>query len=102
MVGLNGKEVMLVGFDIHMFVKSICDKFIDGSPDMTEDEKKAFRLGINNVLGILDQTLNEWINDGSEGFHNIAVNVPGLNLMTEYTTIREIIKDMEKAKKRRN
>ena len=88
------KETMLVGFDIHKFVKGICNQFIDGSPDMEEPEKKAYRLGVEAVLSLLDQTLNEFINEGGEDYNNIAVHIPGLDTMTEFYTIEEIEKEM--------
>jgi hypothetical protein len=88
---MEDKEVMLVGFDIHKFVKGLCDQFLGDSPDMTEGEKKAHRLGINNVLSLLDQTLNEMIVDEEECYNNIAVHVPGLNVMTEFSAIEEIL-----------
>lgn len=88
---MEDKEVMLVGFDIHKFVKGLCDQFLGDSPDMTECEKKAHRLGINNVLSLLDQTLNEMIVDEEECYNNIAVHVPGLNVMTEFSSIEEIL-----------
>lgn len=88
---MEDKEVMLVGFDIHKFVKGLCDQFLGDSPDMTEGEKKAHRLGINNVLSLLDQTLNEMIVDEEECYNNIAVHVPGLNVMTEFSSIEEIL-----------
>lgn len=46
-------------------------------------EKKAYNLGISNTLSILDQTLNEMIEDENCSFNNIAVHVPGLEVMTE-------------------
>lgn len=88
---MEDKEVMLVGFDIHKFVKGLCDQFLGDSPDMTEGEKKAHRLGINNVLSLLDQTLNEMIVDEEECYNNIVVHVPGLNVMTEFSSIEEIL-----------
>ena len=68
------KEVMLVGLDIYEFVKNLCNQFLGDSPDMTDGEKKAYRLGIDNVLGLLDQTLNECIKDEGECYNNIAVH----------------------------
>lgn len=33
---MEDKEVMLVGFDIHKYVKGLCDQFLSVSPDMTD------------------------------------------------------------------
>lgn len=89
------KEIMLVGFDISIFVKGLCNQLLGESPDMTEGEKKAYKLGINNVLSLLDQTLNDMIVDDAEFYHNIAIHVPGLDVMTEYDTLGELISDMK-------
>lgn len=89
---MEEKETMLVGFDIYKFVKGMCNQFLGDNPDMTEGEKKAYRLGIDNVLGLLEQTLNDMIIDENENFNNIAVHVPGLEIMTEFLTVDEILK----------
>lgn len=88
---MDEREVMLVGFDIHKFVKKACEQFLSDSPDMTEGEKKAYRLGIDNTLSLLEQTLNEMIEDENAAFNNIAVHVPDLEVMTEFATIEEIL-----------
>ena len=90
---MENKDVMFVGFDIYNFVKNLCDQFLGDSPYMTDGEKKAYRLGINNALGLLEQTLSEMIvDDESENcdYQNIAIHVPNLNIMTELT-IEEIV-----------
>lgn len=96
------KEIMLVGLDIYEFVKGLCDQFLGDSPDMTDGEKKAYRLGINNVLGLLDQTLNEAINEEGECYHNIAVHISGLdsNMMTEIADMEELEKELIKIKEK--
>ena len=65
------KQVMLVGFDIHNFLKNICDNFLTAgtNPDMTEGEMKAYKLAVANVLSLLDQTLNEMIHAGCEEYY---------------------------------
>lgn len=89
---MDDKEVMLVGFDIYQFVKTICEKTCDKlSEDMTENEKKAYKLGNENALRILEAALSDGINAGSECYHNIAVHVPDLKIMTEFATIDEIL-----------
>lgn len=84
-------EVMLIGFDIHKFVKKICDQFLSDSPDMAEGEKRAYKLGIDNTLSLLEQTLNEMIEDENASFNNIVVHVPDLEVMTEFATIEEVL-----------
>ena len=86
---MENKEIMFVGFDIHNFVKGLCNQFLGDHPDMTDGEKKAYRLGINNTLGLLNQTLNEMIIDDN-GYQNLPIHVPNLNTMTEFLTIEEI------------
>lgn len=92
---MNNKNYILVGFDIHEFVKEICNHFLGDDPDMTDGEKKAYRLGINNTLTLLDQTVNEAIYDETDATY-IAVHVLGLELMTEFSSIDEILDEMEK------
>lgn len=94
------KEIMLVGLDIYEFVKNLCDQFLGDSPDMTDGEKKAYRLGIDSVLGLLDQTLNEAVNDEEECYTNIAVHICGLekNMMTEIADMEELEKELIKLK----
>ena len=94
----DDKQVMLVGFDIHKFLKNICDNAltVGTDPDMTEGEMKAYKLAVTNVLSLLDQTLNEMIQDEEQCYSNIAVHVPGLETMTEYLTIEDILDELEK------
>lgn len=88
---MDEREVMLVGFDIYKFVKKTCEQFLSDNPDMTEGEKKAYKLGIDNTLSLLEQTLNEMIEDENAAFNNIAVHVPNLEVMTEFAMIEEIL-----------
>ena len=62
---------------------------------MTDGEKKAYKLGIDNALMLLDQTINEFIVDEDEQYNNIAVHVPGLDVMTEFETIEDILNKEE-------
>ena len=89
--GEENKEEIFVGFDIHAFVKKLCDEILVDIPDMTEGEKKAYRLGISNTLGFLDQTLNNVIVD-ERCIDNLflAVHIPNLEIMTEFATIEEV------------
>ena len=87
---MENKEIMLVGFDIYNFVKGLCNQFLGDNPDMTEDEKKAYRLGIENTLGLLKQTVTEFIEDEYDICQNLAVHIPNLNTMTEFLTIEEV------------
>lgn len=86
---MGNKEVMFVGFDIYNFVKNLCNQFLGDSPDMTDGEKKAYRWGIDNTLGLLEQTLNEIIKDEDNVYQNVAVHIPNLNTMTEFATTEE-------------
>lgn len=97
---MEDKEIMLVGLDIYEFVRNLCDQFLCDSPDMTNGEKKAYRLGINSALGFLDQTLNEAINDEGECYTNIAVHIRGLdnNMMTEIADMEDLEKELIKVK----
>lgn len=94
----DDKQVMLVGFDIHKFLKNICDNALTVStdPDMTEGEMKAYKLAVSNVLSLLHQTLNEMTVDEDKIYHNIVVHVPGVETMTEFLTIEDILDELEK------
>ena len=95
---MDDKQVMLVGFDIHHFVKGLCNQFLGDSPDMTEGEKKAYRLGINNTLSLLNQTLNNMVGDEYECYNNIAVHIKNLDHMEEFLTIEEVLNKSKQIK----
>ena len=88
---MESKEVMLIGFDIHNFVKGLCSQLLGDNPDMTDGEKKAYRLGIDNTLSLLKQTLGEMILDENDDYLSIAIHVPNLSIVTEFTTIEEVV-----------
>ena len=90
---MENKEVMFVGFDIHDFVRSICNQLLNDSSDMTDGERRAYRLGIDNTLSLLEQTLDEAVADEYDDYHNIAVHIPNLKVMTEFKTIEEIVEE---------
>lgn len=87
---MEEKEVMLVGVDIHKFVEGLCNQFLGDSPDMTDGEKKAYKLGIENVLGLLKQTTYEMFDDRLIDYDQYLVHVPGLEVVTEFGSIRDI------------
>lgn len=92
----NG-EVILVGVDIYEFVKGLCEQFLGESPTMTDGEKKAYKLGINNTLSLLNQTLNEVMVESE--YDNdinkyIAVHIPELKIMEEFDSVDEILDKM--------
>lgn len=92
---MKNREIIFTGFDIYNFVKSICNQLLNENPNMTEGEKKAYKLGINNTLGFLEQTLNEAMEiDGN--YYNIAVHIPKLKMMTEFATIEEVADEFAK------
>lgn len=66
---------------------------------MTEGEKKAYRLGINNVLILLNQTINEFIKDENTDYTYVATHVPNLEIMTEFSSIDEILNKMKEMSK---
>lgn len=90
---MTNKEIMLIGFDIHRFVKNMCNELLKENPSMTDGEKMAYRLGIDNTLGFLKQTLSEAIKDDDDYYRTIAVHVPGLDVMTEFMTIEEVLQE---------
>lgn len=87
---MTNKETIFIGFDIHRFVQNMCNELLKENPFMTDSEKKVYRLGIDNTLGFLEQTLSEAIKDDDDCYRTIAVHVPGLDVMTEFMTIEEL------------
>lgn len=87
---MKDTETILVGVDIYKFVEGLCNQFLSDSPDMTNGEKKAYKLGINNVLGILKQTTDEMFDDGLVDYDQYLVHVPGLDVVTEFASMEEI------------
>ena len=86
-VYMRGKEFSLLGLDIYDFVEKISDKLGDDPPyKMTANEEMAYKLGIDEVMDVFDQTLNEMIKSFGEtdGCKYIAVHVPGLETVTEF------------------
>lgn len=87
---MDGKEIMLVGVDVYKFVEGLCNQFLGESPDMTDGEKKVYKLGIENVLGLLKQTTDEMLDDGLVDYDQYLVHVPGLDVVTEFASVKEL------------
>lgn len=88
---MKKKEVIFVGFDIYKFVKNLSNQFSVEETNMTNGEKEAYKLGVDNVLGILKQTLNEVPVDDTGCSRQILVHVPDLSVITEFATLEDII-----------
>jgi len=84
-----GENTILVGLDIHEYVKGLCEKFLAPAPDMNEREKLAFENGVQNVLGLLDQTINELLEEDEDA---LIVHTPGLEGITDYLSAKEVMK----------
>lgn len=92
---MDNKDVILVGTDIYEFVKDLCNQFLKESPDMSEGERKAYKLGINNTLLLLNQALNKSMvgpNSVDDADAYIAVHIPRLRMVEEFCSVEEIIK----------
>lgn len=89
-IKMDDKKIMLVGLDIYKFVGGLCNQFLGENPDMTDEEKKAYKLGINNVLGLLQQTTEEMFTDGLVDYDQYLVHVPGLEVVTEFSSVEEL------------
>lgn len=87
---MKEKEIVLVGVDIYKFVERLCNQILTGSPDMTAGEKKAYQLGINNALRLLNQTPDEIFDEGLIDYDQYLVHVPGLEIVTEFANIEEV------------
>ena len=82
---------ILVGIDIYNLVKELSDKFLGDKPDMTDSEKAAYNLGKEQILSLLNQSLNEFFSE-EDGVTtpSYIVHVPGLNIATDFASIDEI------------
>ena len=82
---------ILVGVDIYNLVKELSDKFLGDSPDMSESEKAAYNLGKEQILSLLNQSLNEFFSKEDGAITpTYIVHVPGLNTATDFASIDEI------------
>lgn len=87
-------ETVLIGLDIYKYVKSLCNKFshMGETPDMTENECKAYRSGVNVALSLLDQALNEMFVNEEDG---VIIHVPNLTIAEEFYSVDEIVEIMK-------
>ena len=94
---MEDKDVVLVGFDIYSYVKEIFENFALGDkPGMSSEEKVAYKLGADSVLSLLSQVLNEMTGKNDDLYTDanyIAVHVPGLKTMEEFSVIDEILSE---------
>lgn len=82
---------ILVGIDIYNFVKELSNKFLGDKPDMTDGEKAAYNLGKEQILSLLNQSLNElFLEEDNVITSTYIVHVPGLNTATDFASIDEI------------
>ena len=82
---------ILLGVDIYNLVKELSDKFLGDKPDMTDGEKVAYNLGKEQILSLLNQSLNElFLEEDNVITPTYIVHVPGLNTATDFASIDEI------------
>ena len=82
---------ILVGIDIYNLVKGLSDNFLGDKPDMTDGEKAAYNLGREQILSLLNQSLNElFLEEDNVITPTYIVHVPGLNTATDFASIDEI------------
>ena len=81
----------MLGVDIFNLVKGLSDKFLGDKPDMTDGEKAAYNLGKEQILSLLNQSLNEFFSEEDGAITpTYIVHVPGLNTATDFASIDEI------------
>ena len=84
---------ILIGVDVYNIVKELSGKFLGDSPDMTDGEKAAYNLGKEQILSLLNQSLNElFLEEDNVITPTYIVHVPGLNTATDFASIDEIYK----------
>ena len=89
-------KTILVGVDIYNLVKELSGKFPGDSQDMTDGEKATYNLGKEQILSLLNQSLNE-LSSEEDGVTTptYIVHVPGLNMVTDFSSIDEIQEQFE-------
>ena len=82
---------ILIGVDVYNLVKELSGKCLGDSPNMTDGEKASYSLGKEQILSLLNQSLNEFFSE-EDGVTTPAyiVHVPGLNIATDFASIDEI------------
>ena len=87
----NFMAPILLGVDIYNLVKGLNGKLLGDSPDMSESEKAAYNLGKEQILSLLNQSLNEFFSEEDGAITpTYIVHVPGLNTATDFASIDEI------------
>lgn len=82
---------ILLGIDIYNLVKELSGKFLSDSPDMSDGEKAAYNLGKEQILSLLNQSLNElFLEEDNVITPTYIVHVPRLNTATDFASIDEI------------
>lgn len=82
---------ILIGVDIYNLVKELNNKFLGNNPDMTDSEKAAYNLGKEQILSLLNQSLNElFVEEDNVATPTYIVHVPELNAATDFASIDEI------------
>ena len=82
---------ILIGVDIYNLVKELNNKFLGNNPDMTDSEKAAYNLGKEQILSLLNQSLNElFVEEDNVATPTYIVHVPELNTATDFVSIDEI------------
>lgn len=82
---------ILVGIDIYNLVKELSGNFLGDKSDMTDGEKAAYNLGKEQILSLLNQSLNEFFSEKDNVITpTYIVHVPGLNTATDFASIDEI------------
>lgn len=83
---------ILLGVDIYNLVKELSDKSLcDSLLTMTDGERAAYNIGKEQILSLLNQSLNELCSE-EDGVivPTYIVHVPGLNIATDFASIDEI------------
>lgn len=82
---------ILIGVDIYNLVKELNNKFLGDNPDMTDSEKAVYNLGKEQILSLMNQSLNEFFSEEDGAITpTYIVHVPGLNTATDFASIDEI------------
>lgn len=90
---MDERNLYFIGIDLYEFVNAMCRLLIfkpESMENMTENEQKCYELGVNNVLGILKQSLEQLPDSENEECKHYLVHAPGLYTVEEFASIEKV------------
>lgn len=95
---MDDEEILFVGVDIYKTLKELSDKTLIVPKEWSEEETRAYKLGVENTFSLLKYFLNQAVQDKEppySAFYNFLVNIPGLPVVEEFGSIEELVDKYE-------